>query len=123
MGSVRLTDLQLGVGLAQAPVDAAVTVCLLKEFVQNLSYGLSLVHHQRLGAAVTHQQLDYQLGEAAGWVELYLGLISLQTPKTQTYLSDFGFLQLLQSQVNSICLCLGFDLEEQQADVIWALFS
>lgn len=55
----RLTNLQLGVGLAQAPADAAVTVRLLKQVVQNLSDRLSLVHHQRLGAAVAHQHLYY----------------------------------------------------------------
>lgn len=62
---VHLTDLQLRVGLTQAPVDAAVTVRLLKQLVQHLSGRLPLVHHQRLGAAVTHQHLYYQLGEAA----------------------------------------------------------
>lgn len=65
-GRAHLTDLQLGVGLAQAPVDAAVAVCLLKQHVQNVSDCLSLVHHQCLGAAVTHQHLHYQLREAAG---------------------------------------------------------
>lgn len=60
-----LTDLQLRVGLTQAPLDAAVTVCLLKQRVQNLSDCLSLIHHQCLRAAVTHQHLYYQLEKAA----------------------------------------------------------
>lgn len=60
-----LTSLQVRVGLAQAPVDAAVTVRLLKELVQNLPDSLPLVHHQRLVAAVSHQDLYEQLREEA----------------------------------------------------------
>lgn len=66
----HLTDLQLGVGLTQAPVDAAVTVRFLKQLFQNLSHRLSLVHHYCPGAAVTHQHLHYQLGGAEGSVTL-----------------------------------------------------
>lgn len=60
-----LTRLQVRVGLAQAPVDAAVTVRLLKQLVQNLPDRLPLIHHQRLVAAVHHQDLDEQLREEA----------------------------------------------------------
>lgn len=56
---VHLTNLQFRVGLTQAPVNAAVTVCLLKQHVQNLSDCLSLIHHQYFGAAVTHQHFYY----------------------------------------------------------------
>lgn len=59
-----LTNQQFGVGLTQTPGSAAVTVRLLKQFVQDLSYRLPLVHHQRLGAAVTHEHLHNQLREA-----------------------------------------------------------
>lgn len=66
----HLTDLQLGVGLTQAPVDVAVTVRFLKQLFQNLSHRLSLVHHYCPGAPVTHQHLHYQLGEAEGSITL-----------------------------------------------------
>lgn len=55
------TQLQLRVGLAQAPVHVAVAVGLLKQVVQDLAHVLPLVHHQRLGAAVIQQHLHHQL--------------------------------------------------------------
>lgn len=56
-----LTSLQLGVDLTQAPVHAVVTVGLLKQIIQHVPDRLSLVHHQCLGAAITHHHLHYQL--------------------------------------------------------------
>lgn len=108
----NLTNLQLRVGLTQAPVDVAVTVRLLKQRVQNLSHRLSLIHHHRLWAAIAHQHLYYQLWQAAPLVTSAFPLHGeVKCLKViWVYLPHFGFLQLLQSQFNFVFLCLGFVL-------------
>lgn len=107
----RLTNLQLRVGLTQAPVDAAVTVRLFKQLVQNVSHRLPLVHHQSLGAVVAHQNLYYELSGAADFG--YLGCIDVWWQlNTSSYLPHFGFFQFLQSQFNFVWLCLGFFLKK-----------
>lgn len=61
--SQQLTELQLMVGLAQAPVHVAVAVSLLEQVVQNFPDSLPLVDHQRLSAAVVQQKLHHQLSQ------------------------------------------------------------
>lgn len=63
-----LTQLQLWVGLTQAPVHIAVAVSLLEQVVQHLSHVLPLVHHQSFGAAVVHQHLHHQLSRKSRFI-------------------------------------------------------
>lgn len=64
----ELTELQLSVGLTQAPVHVAVAVSLLEQVVQNFPDILPLVDHQGLRAAVVQQHLHHQLSEKCDFI-------------------------------------------------------
>lgn len=112
---VLLTELQFWVGLAQAPVYVVVAVRLLAEVVQHLSHDLPLVHHQRFGAAVVHAHLYHQLKRTTKRyfenrsIFIFFRCMTLDN-QCLLYLFHFGFFELLQSQLDFVCLDLSFNL-------------